>query len=95
MQRTTETSFYVSPHFVSTLIDADWTSLENHEMQLVEDFWNNAVADCPDGFEFGHFSKTDSKPELMECAVSERLDDCVEVTAIYWNKSVFSNQTRK
>jgi len=86
MQRSTELSFYISTHYLSALINGDYSSLETHEMQTVEDFHNYAHSQCPDGFEWGHFSVTNEETDLRECEASEKLADCVEVTAIFWNK---------
>lgn len=86
MQRSTELTFTVASHYLSALINFDYSGLETNEMQMVEDFYNDIHSQTPDGFEWGHLSVSDEHPELDTCEICDLLADCVQVTAIYWNK---------
>lgn len=86
MQRSTELTFTVSTHYLSALINSDYSGLETHEMGIVEDFYNDIHSQAPEGFEWGHLSVSNDYPELDTCEICDLLADCVTVTAIYWNK---------
>ena len=86
MQRSTELTFTVASHYLSALINFDYSGLETKEMQMVEDFYNDIHSQTPDGFEWGHLSVSDDQPEFDTCEICDLLADCVQVTAIYWNK---------
>ena len=86
MQRSTELTFTVASHYLSALINFDYSGLETAEMQMVEDFYNDIHSQTPDGFEWGHLSVSDDHPEFDTCEICDLLADCVTVTAIYWNK---------
>ena len=84
MKRSTELSFYISSQYLSALINGDYSGLGSQDLQTVEDFHNYAHSQCPNGFEWGHFSVTNDETDLRECEASDKLADCVEVTAIFW-----------
>jgi hypothetical protein len=86
MKRIESITFYVSTSYIPALINGDFSGLETSEIQTVEDFHNDAHSQCPEGFEWGHFSVSDAEPDFRECEASEKLADCVEVSAIFWNK---------
>lgn len=86
MQRSTELTFYVAEHYLAALINFDYSGLENDEIGIVEGFYNEIHAQTPNDFEWGHLSVTNEQPEFRVCEASEKLANCVEVTAIYWNK---------
>lgn len=86
MKRSESLSFFVCTHYIPALINGDYSGLETNEMHIVEDFHNEVHSQCPEGFEWGHFSVSDAEPEITQCEASDKLADCVEVTAIFWNK---------
>jgi hypothetical protein len=80
--------YHISGHYLSALINQDYSGLTDEEQHLLENFEYQVECDTPSGFEFGHFSYSpDYSEDFASCEVCGLQSQVVPVTAIYWSKS--------
>ena len=78
---------HVSTHFLSALINQDFTALTEKECHQLEDFEYQVECDTPSGYEFGHFSyPSDYSEDFGHCEICGLDSQIVPVTAVYWSK---------
>jgi hypothetical protein len=87
MKRSDSIEYHISAHFLSALINHDYTALTDAEEFQLEEFEYQVQCDAPEGFEFGHFSySTGYSEDFDTCEICDQQSQVVPVTAIYWRK---------
>jgi hypothetical protein len=80
--------YHISVHYLSALMNQDYTALTEKECHQLEDFEYQVECDAPTGFQFGHFSYcTDYSEDFGLCEVCGLDSQIVPITAIYWSKA--------
>lgn len=86
MKRFDSIIYNVGTHYLSALINGDYSGLADEEAAALDEFAEQVQHDAPEGFEFGHFSAPDCDPEFKTCEVSGLMADTLPLDAIYWAK---------
>lgn len=86
MKRSDSIEYLIGTHYLSAIINQDYTGLSEEEEGALEEFEYQVLCDTPAGYEFGHFSPSDTEAEFGFCEVCGLMASVVPVTAIYWSK---------
>ena len=79
--------YNIGTHYLSALINQDYTGLSDEEEGALEEFEYQVLCDTPAGFKFGHFScNADEPDEFKLCEISGLMAQTIPVAAIYWAK---------
>ena len=71
--------YVVASHYLSALINGDYSGLDDDECGHVDDF-NNQVTDQG---EFSHYDTEGEQIDFAECEISGLMADCVRLVAHY------------
>jgi len=88
MKRSDSIEYHISAHYLSALINGDYSGLTDKEEFQLEEFEYQVQCDAPTGFEFGHFDvPADYVEHFGLCEICEMQSQIIPVIAIYWSKS--------
>jgi hypothetical protein len=87
MQQSDSIEYHISEHYLSAIINKDYSGLTDTEEHQIEDFEYQVMCDTPIGFEFGHFdAPSDYSEDFGNCEICNMESKIVPLIAIYWKK---------